>query len=123
MRSNPERIFLPNNTGIIPAMSDQKPNFDSAACPLPLTHNEQIVMGHGSGGRMTHDLIRSVFSKYLTNPILDRNNDAADLELNGGQRIAVSTDCHIVKPLFFPGGDIGRLAVCGTVNDVSMLGA
>ncbi len=104
-------------------MSDQKPNFDSAQCPLPLTHNEQIVMGHGSGGRMTQELIQTVFSRYLGNPILDRGNDAASLEIAGGQRLAVSTDCHIVQPLFFPGGDIGRLAVCGTVNDVSMLGA
>jgi hydrogenase expression/formation protein HypE len=123
MRSNPERIILPTNTGIIPAMSDKKPNFEGAVCPLPLTHNEQIMMGHGSGGRMTHDLIQSVFAKYLSNPILDRNNDAASLEITEGQRIAVSTDCHIIKPLFFPGGDIGRLAICGTVNDVSMLGA
>jgi hydrogenase expression/formation protein HypE len=104
-------------------MSDKKPNLEGAVCALPLSHNDQIVMGHGSGGRMTHDLIQSIFSKHLSNPILDRNNDAASLEITGGQRIAVSTDCHIVQPLFFPGGDIGRLAVCGTVNDVSMLGA
>ncbi len=58
-------------------MSDQKPNLEGAVCPLPLSHNEQIVMGHGSGGRMTHDLIRSVFARYFSNPILARNNDAA----------------------------------------------
>jgi hydrogenase expression/formation protein HypE len=114
-------------TGIIPAMSDQKPSLEGAVCPLPLSHNEQIVMGHGSGGRMTHDLIQSVFARYFNNPILARNNDAASLEIGPrgktGSRVAISTDCHIVSPLFFPGGDIGRLAICGTVNDVSMLGA
>jgi hydrogenase expression/formation protein HypE len=106
-------------------MSNQKPSIEGAVCPLPLTHKDQIVMGHGSGGRMTHDLIQSVFARYFDNPILARNNDAASVEFEGApeSRLAVSTDCHIVSPLFFPGGDIGRLAVCGTVNDVSMLGA
>jgi hydrogenase expression/formation protein HypE len=120
-------FFLLINTGIIPAMAQQKPNIEGAICPLPLIHSQQIVIGHGSGGRMTHDLIQSVFARYFNNPILAKNNDAAFLKIgvDGGlaSRIAVSTDCHIVSPLFFPGGDIGRLAVCGTVNDVSMLGA
>jgi hydrogenase expression/formation protein HypE len=118
-------MFSSSITGIIPAMSDLKPKLEGAVCPLPLSHHEQIVMGHGSGGRMTHDLIQAVFTRYFGNPILARNNDAADLAFNGipVNRIAVSTDCHIVSPLFFPGGDIGRLAVCGTVNDISMLGA
>jgi hydrogenase expression/formation protein HypE len=125
MRPAAERMFSYSITGIIPAMFDQKPNLEGAVCPLPLSHHEQIVIGHGSGGRMTHDLIQSVFARYFTNSILEKNNDAAVLEFEGkpGCRIAVSTDCHIVTPLFFPGGDIGRLAVCGTVNDVSMLGA
>jgi hydrogenase expression/formation protein HypE len=127
MRSAAGRMFPSAITGIIPAMSDQKPNLQGAVCPLPLSHNEQIVMGHGSGGRMTHDLIQSVFARYFGNPILARNNDAANLEIGPGGKsgiqVAISTDCHIVSPLFFPGGDIGRLAICGTVNDVSMLGA
>jgi hydrogenase expression/formation protein HypE len=108
-------------------MSKEPISNENAACPMPLNHNDQIVMGHGSGGRMTHDLIQAVFAKPFSNPLLDKNNDAASLEVisndQTGHRIAVSTDCHIVNPLFFPGGDIGRLAVCGTVNDVSMLGA
>jgi len=108
-------------------MSDEKISLQSAICPMPLSHTDQIVIGHGSGGRMTHDLIQSVFAKQFSNPALDQNNDAASLNIpslsQSCQRIAVSTDCHIVSPLFFPGGDIGRLAVCGTVNDVSMLGA
>ncbi len=103
------------------------PTIEGAVCPLPLTHKDQIVIGHGSGGRMTQDLIQKVFVPHLGNPVLAQNNDAARLALpeSAGMRgcLAVSTDSHIVSPLFFPGGDIGRLAVCGTVNDVSMLGA
>ena len=97
--------------------------FEGPACPLPLIHNEQIVMGHGSGGRMTHDLVSKVFQAYLSSPELSAGDDFASLALAPGERLAVSTDSHIVKPLFFPGGDIGRLAVCGTVNDVAMSGA
>ena len=102
-------------------------NVDGAICAVPLVHKEQIVIGHGSGGRMTADLIRRSFLPRFSNPALLAGNDAAliDLpELAGLQgRLSLSTDSHIVSPLFFPGGDIGRLAVCGTVNDVSMLGA
>jgi hydrogenase expression/formation protein HypE len=103
------------------------PNFsDGPLCPLPLAHNEQIVIGHGSGGKMTHDLIRRLFAPYLNSPALSQGNDFAGLELPAQAklhgRLAVCTDSHIVTPLFFPGGDIGRLAVCGTVNDLSMSG-
>ncbi|MDD5368922.1 MAG: AIR synthase related protein, partial [Anaerolineaceae bacterium] len=102
-------------------------NFEAALCPVPLPHQDQIVMGHGSGGRMTNDLIHRVFLPHLSNPALLENNDAARLDLPslaGLQgHLALSTDSHIVSPLFFPGGDIGRLSVCGTVNDVAMLGA
>lgn len=96
-------------------------------CPLPIQHNQTIVTGHGSGGRMTHELIQKVFMPRLDSPALRVGNDAANLELPAAAsligRLAVCTDAHIVTPLFFPGGDIGRLAVCGTVNDVCMLGA
>lgn len=93
-------------------------------CPLPHTHTENVVIGHGSGGSMTHDLIRNIFQERIGNDILAESNDAARLVLPGsGTTMAVSTDSHVVSPLFFPGGDIGRLAVAGTVNDVSMLGA
>jgi hydrogenase expression/formation protein HypE len=102
-------------------------SIQGAVCPLPLRHAGQIVMGHGSGGRMTHDLIEQVFMPYLTSDGLQQGNDAAALGLppQAGLQgsLAFTTDSHIVSPLFFPGGDIGRLAVCGTVNDVAMLGA
>lgn len=91
-------------------------------CPLPLPHNEKIVIGHGSGGRLTLELINQIFKPYFNNPELDAGNDFAKLLPSHG-KITISTDSHIVKPLFFPGGDIGKLAVCGTVNDVSMSGA
>lgn len=92
-------------------------------CPVPLPHTERIVMGHGSGGKMSHDLIARQFLPCFDNPILRAGDDAGAIQLPSGQRLAISTDSHVVWPLFFPGGDIGRLAVCGTVNDVSMLGA
>lgn len=107
--------------------SQQLPDYQGLACPLPLPHNEQIVLGHGSGGKMTHDLIRRVFQKYLSSPALLAGNDFARLalpELPESQgKLIVSTDSHVVFPLFFPGGDIGRLAVAGTVNDVAVSGA
>jgi hydrogenase expression/formation protein HypE len=92
-------------------------------CPLPLPHADRIVLGHGSGGKMSHDLVARLFLPQFDNPSLRAGDDAAALALENGQRLAVSTDAHVVSPLFFPGGDIGRLAVCGTVNDVAMLGA
>jgi hydrogenase expression/formation protein HypE len=82
------------------------------------------VIGHGSGGQMTRDLIRNIFQSRLGNAFLEQGNDAARIGLTGAQgQIAISTDSHVVSPLFYPGGDIGRLSVCGTVNDVAMLGA
>lgn len=81
-----------------------------------------ILLDAGSGGRATHRLIRDLFVRHFDNPILRAGNDAA-LIASGTSRLAMSTDGHTVHPLFFPGGDIGRLAVCGTVNDVAMLGA
>ncbi len=93
-------------------------------CPVPHHQTETVTISHGSGGRMTHDLIRNIFHTQIGNPYLAEGNDAARilLEQFKGQ-IAISTDAHVVSPLFFPGGDIGRLSVCGTVNDVAMLGA
>lgn len=104
-------------------MTNNPLSLEGAVCPVPLPHNDQIVMGHGSGGRMTQDLIRKVFQPFFSNPALDANNDFAIVGEEKTQRIAISTDAHIVSPLFFPGGDIGRLAICGTVNDVAMSGA
>ena len=106
-------------------MFEKLPIFEGPACPLPLDHSEQIVMGHGSGGKMTNDLIQRIFYPYLNSQPLAEGNDFARLNLAAGASgsLAVSTDSHIVNPLFFPGGDIGKLAVCGTVNDVAMSGA
>ncbi len=106
----------------MPDPSVSLPSFEGPICPLPLPHHEQIVLGHGSGGKMSHDLIRQTFLSAFDNPILRTGDDAAPLEIAAGL-LAISTDAHVVSPLFFPGGDIGRLAVCGTVNDVAMLGA
>lgn len=93
-----------------------------AVCPLPLTYNETIVMGHGSGGKMSADLIAKTFLPAFGNSALLSGDDGAVVKVPGG-RIVISTDSHVVSPLFFPGGDIGHLAVCGTVNDVAMMGA
>jgi len=95
----------------------------TACCPLPLPHLSQIVLGHGSGGRMTQALIEATFYPELGNPLLLQRDDSAVIEMADGSRLALTTDAHIVSPLFFPGGDIGRLAVCGTVNDLAMVGA
>jgi hydrogenase expression/formation protein HypE len=104
-------------------MSENCINIEGAVCAPPLTHNEQIVMGHGAGGRMSHQLIQKAFMSAFDNPALRAGDDAARLASNVHSNLAISTDSHVVFPLFFPGGDIGRLAVCGTVNDVAMLGA
>jgi hydrogenase expression/formation protein HypE len=92
-------------------------------CPVPIRKRGQVIMGHGSGGKLSHDLIADLFYPPFDNPILRLSNDAGVVSLPGGDEIAVSTDSHVVWPLFFQGGDIGRLAVCGTVNDVAMMGA
>jgi hydrogenase expression/formation protein HypE len=101
-------------------------NFEGLSCPVPLPDAtlDRIVLGHGSGGRLSHDLVRWVFLPDLDNPPLSALNDGAVLTPpDGDGRLVVSTDAHVVQPLFFPGGDIGRLAVCGTVNDLAMMGA
>ena len=96
---------------------------DGVVCPVPLQHAKTVMMGHGSGGKMMNDLIRKTFLPPLDNPALRAGDDAGVVQANPCTRLAISTDAHVVSPLFFPGGDIGHLAVCGTVNDVAMLGA
>jgi hydrogenase expression/formation protein HypE len=96
---------------------------EGAVCPAPIRRRGQVIMGHGSGGKLSHDLIAELFLPPLDNPVLRAGNDAGVIEAAPGVRLAVSTDSHVVWPLFFPGGDIGRLAVFGTVNDVAMMGA
>ncbi len=108
-------------------MTDPLPTIEGLVCPVPLPHNERIVLGHGSGGRLSFDLIKKVFAVPFDNPILQVGDDSGVFSIPGDSpnrlRIAMSTDSHVVQPLFFPGGDIGRLAVCGTVNDIAMMGA
>ena len=82
----------------------------------------KITLAHGSGGKLTEDLIHEVFEKHFSNEILSEMEDAAVLSLPT-QKIAFTTDSFVVSPVFFPGGDIGRLSVCGTVNDLLMRGA
>ncbi len=99
---------------------DNKEGFGS--CPIPIAEHDTVQLGHGSGGCMMNDLIREMFLDRFDNEALSRREDQAVVEL-GGARIAFSTDSFVVDPLFFPGGDIGDLAVNGTVNDIAMSGA
>ncbi len=92
------------------------------SCPVPITQHKTIVLGHGSGGRLTAQLVRDFFLPAFDNPALRKLDDQAVLDI-GTSRIALTTDAFVVTPLFFPGGDIGRLAVNGTVNDLAMAGA
>lgn len=84
--------------------------------------DNRILLAHGSGGRLSHDLVRKHIISALDNPFLAKMDDSAVLEISGG-RLAFTTDSYVVNPIFFPGGDIGKLAICGTVNDLSMNGA
>jgi hydrogenase expression/formation protein HypE len=103
------------------------PDFSNVSCPAPLRDYPQVILGHGGGGALTHELIEGIFLPAFSNPLLDRLGDSAVLdvagELAGGGRLAISTDSYVVRPLFFPGGSIGDLAVNGTVNDLAMSGA
>lgn len=92
-----------------------------ANCPLPQVDFDVITLGHGSGGTLTQKLLDSGVFKVLSNPILDMHHDGAMFNLSG--RIAFSSDSYVISPIFFPGGNIGELAVNGTVNDLAMCGA
>ncbi len=83
---------------------------------------ENILLGHGSGGELSHELISKLFVRHFSNSILDEQTDAAVLKINS-QHLSFTTDSFVVDPIFFPGGDIGKLAVAGTVNDVAVSGA
>ncbi len=98
------------------------PDFNGWVCPMPLRDYPDIVMGHGGGGKLSAELVQHLFMPAFTNDTLAALGDGAVLNLNG-QRIAFSTDSFVVRPLFFPGGSIGDLAVNGTVNDIAMSGA
>ena len=98
-----------------------KPGF-TLACPAPETGGDRIELAHGGGGRLTNQLIEAVFRPAFAQSDDDLTHDGAVLEI-GGARLAFTTDSYVVQPIFFPGGDIGALAVNGTVNDLAMCGA
>jgi hydrogenase expression/formation protein HypE len=83
--------------------------------------DDTILLAHGSGGKLSHELVEKTFLPFLANPALNKLDDSAVFEASG--RLAFTTDSYVVNPIFFPGGDIGKLAVCGTVNDLAMNGA
>ena len=103
-------------------MSEQVKTLGGFTCPLPLGPGERVLLGHGSGGKLSADLLQKIFLPAFANPILSCLDDQAILNVNGS-RLAFTTDSFVVKPLVFPGGDIGSLAVHGTVNDLAMGGA
>jgi hydrogenase expression/formation protein HypE len=92
------------------------------SCPVPRVADDRIVLAHGGGGRLTHQLIERIFMPAFSNAMLEQRHDGAVLPVNGSQ-LAFTTDSFVVRPLIFPGGNIGDLAVNGTVNDLAMCGA
>ena len=104
-------------------MSDKSPTqFACASCPIPITDYPAIQMAHGGGGRLTKMLIDTIFVPQFANEALQEMHDGARIDV-GGCRLAFSTDSFVIRPIFFPGGDIGSLSVHGTVNDLAMCGA
>ncbi len=97
-------------------------NFEGYTCPVPIRPTETVILGHGSGGTLSRDLLNRLFLPELGKAAPRALDDSAVITIDD-QRYALTTDSHVVSPLFFPGGDIGRLAVCGTVNDLAMVGA
>ncbi|MCB9136487.1 MAG: hydrogenase expression/formation protein HypE [Anaerolineales bacterium] len=97
-------------------------DFEGWTCPLPLRDQPNIILGHGGGGKLSAELVEHLFLPAFRNEALENLGDAAVFSVNGA-RLALSTDSFVVRPLFFPGGNIGELAVNGTVNDLSMTGA
>jgi hydrogenase expression/formation protein HypE len=92
------------------------------SCPVPRVADDRIVLAHGGGGRLTHQLIEKIFIPAFGNPMLEQRHDGAVVSVNGSP-LAFTTDSFVVRPLIFPGGNIGDLAVNGTVNDLAMCGA
>jgi hydrogenase expression/formation protein HypE len=94
----------------------------AVSCPLPISDHKNIVLAHGSGGKLSHQLIQKMVLPAFLNDLLEPLHDGAVFSINGAE-LAFSTDSYVVKPIFFPGGDIGKLAIHGTVNDLAMCGA
>jgi hydrogenase expression/formation protein HypE len=97
------------------------PDF-TTSCPVPIQDYPQVLLAHGGGGKLMHQLIGKMILPAFGNPLLEPQHDASVFEI-GGQRLAFTTDSFVVHPLFFPGGDVGSLSVHGTVNDLAMAGA
>jgi hydrogenase expression/formation protein HypE len=93
------------------------------SCPVRVGQYEHVVLGHGSGGKLSHELVSGIFLPAFHNDTLARLEDQATVTLPGGTRLAITTDSFVVRPLFFPGGDVGSLAVHGTLNDLAVGGA
>lgn len=100
----------------------QPPAFLGPSCPVPIRDYRTVLLAHGGGGKLMQELLQSLFLPAFHNPFSAQQHDATVFEL-GNQRLAFTTDSYVVKPLFFPGGDIGSMAVYGTVNDLAMAGA
>jgi hydrogenase expression/formation protein HypE len=103
-------------------MSSEAADYGGFACPAPILDPSTITMGHGSGGKLTARLVEETILPALRNPILEELEDQAVVEM-GNERVAFTTDSFVVTPIFFPGGDIGELAVNGTINDLAVGGA
>lgn len=103
-------------------MNEYAKTLEGFTCPAPLAAKDTVLLGHGSGGKLSAELIRDIFLPAFNNPALACLNDQAILEVNG-TKLAFTTDSFVVKPLIFPGGDIGSLAVHGTINDLAVGGA
>jgi len=97
-------------------------NHFAPSCPIPISQYPHVLMAHGGGGRLMHQLIGKMFLTAFRNPLLETQHDSTVVELTG-KKIAFTTDSYVVRPLFFPGGDVGSMAVHGTVNDLAMSGA
>lgn len=100
----------------------QKESILNLSCPLPITDYKQVMLAHGGGGKLSQQLIQKMMLQQFKNEFLEPLHDGAVFSVNG-KRMAFSTDSYVVNPIFFPGGDIGKLAVYGTVNDLAMCGA
>src|SRR5262245_32894745 len=105
------------NAGREPGVLDFKPS-----CPLPIQQYKHVLLAHGGGGKLMHQLIRGMFVAAFRNSLLEPQHDSSVFETSG-RRLAITTDSYVVRPLFFPGGDIGSMAIHGTVNDLAMSGA
>src|SRR5262245_17349384 len=94
----------------------------NSSCSMPIQQYPHVLLAHGGGGKLMHQLLENVFGKAFSNPILDARHDSAQFNVPLG-KLSMTTDSYVVRPMFFPGGDIGSMAIHGTVNDLTMSGA